>query len=236
MNTTHPLSTEQTALSTVKTVGSMFLIFIITSISHYTIIESNLIMHENTAELVQYIKSNDLLFRAGVVLDLLLFTIGIILGLSLYIMLKPVHKALALLAFVFILLQTIVAVVIETSSFIVLSLVSMNTLVVFSKSQLEVLLSLVVTVRTHSYEIVTLFFTLGFSIFCYLFLKSNYIPKLLAWCGMISHLLMLSLNLVQIMTPQVTDVCFKAASVLVMLFQITLGVWLLTKKTTRSNP
>ena len=68
------------------------------SILHFSIVKLNLIVSENTAEIANFIKTNELLFRIGIAVDLIIFINGMILFIALYVILKPVNKNLALLA------------------------------------------------------------------------------------------------------------------------------------------
>jgi len=213
-----------------RVAGFMFLFFIVASILHYTVVELNLIVSDNTSEIANFIKINELLFRVGIAIDLILFISGIILSMALYVILKPVNKNLVLFALIMMLIQVTVAVVIELSSFSVLLLVNREDyLTVFETEQLQALLGLFLNVRAAGYSIVMLFFSLGFIIFFYLFLKSNYIPKIFAALGIFSFLLMLILTFVKIIIPNYTEIIGQVSSVLVMLFQIIIGLWLLFK-------
>lgn len=114
--TNHNIDTSQHKAARVA--GLAYLFFMIGSILHFSIVELKLIVSENTAEIANFIKTNELLFRIGIAVDLIIFINGMILFMALYVILKPVNKNLALLALFWMLIETTLVVVNELSSFI----------------------------------------------------------------------------------------------------------------------
>ncbi len=228
MNANAPEINEDRILpQAVKMAGWMFLLFIVLSVLHYTVIELHLIDTDHIEEVFSFMKSHDLLFHAGIALDLCLFICGITLSVALYTMLKSQNKSLALLALICMVVESVLAVVIELSSYAALLLVN-ESLAGFDTEQVQVLLGLVLNIRAAGYGIVILFFNLGFVLFFYLFLKSAYIPKLLAMAGLVLFAFMLSLTFLQIIVAHKSvESIGQNVSILVMLLQIVVGVWLL---------
>ena len=219
-----------------KLTGFMFLFFIIVSVLHYTIIELNITVSDNTASIAEYIKSNEALFRIGIIHDLVIFISGIVLSLLLYFMLKSINKLLALFAMIMVVMQAALAVVIEFSSLYALALVSGESyMAAFETAQLNSLLGLFLSARTAGYGFTILFFCPGMIIFFYLFLKSEYIPGILAKLGILSYSLLLIWTLISILVPDYSAVIPMArilamiGSLPVMLFQLLIGIWLISK-------
>lgn len=223
------VSTEKYKIE--KLAGIMFIFFITVSIFHYTLIETRLIVSGNTADIINFIRTNELLFRAGIVIDLILFISGIILSFVLYVILNRANKNLALLALILMLIETVTAVVIEFSSFIALLLLNnKGYLPLIETEQVEVLLGLTLSFRAAGYSIVNLFFSMGFIIVFYLFFISNYIPKKLSVLGILLFLLMLILTCIKIVIPNnCVETLEQLSSGLVMLLLITVGLRLLIK-------
>jgi hypothetical protein len=231
MNANAPEINEDRILRhALRVAGWMFLLFIVLSILHYTVIEVHLIDTDHIEEIFSFVKHHDLLFHAGIAIDLSLFICGIILSVALYTMFKSVNKSLALLALICMGVESVLAVVIELSSYAALLLVNEG-LSGFDTEQLQTLLSLVLKIRAAGYGIVILFFNLSFVLFFHLFVKSRYIPKLLAMVGFVLFTFMLSLTFLQIIIAHKSvESLGQNVSVIVMLLQITVGVWLLVKK------
>ncbi len=224
----------QSIQKTARVAGFAYLFFIAASIFHFSLIDLNLIVSENIAVIVDFIQTNELQFRVGIIGDLIIFITGIILALALYEILKIINQYLASLALILMLIQASLLVVIELTSFIVLFLLNGDSyLAVFETEQLQALVGLFLKVRAAGYILSMLLYCPALIIFSYLFFKSKYIPKTLAVWGIISLLLILIIVLVKIIIPtgssEVMAKITLASNISFMLFQITIGVWLLFK-------
>lgn len=212
-----------------KIAGVLFLFFIAISMLHYTVIEINLISAP-AEKIEEYVKSNELLFRAGIVTDLILFMTGLTLAAILYTILQPVHRTLALLSLLWILVETVMSVIIELSSFASLLLINESTSMQFGAVRAHALLKMILDLRILGYGVVMLFFSLGYACFFYLFMRSSYIPAILSVSGLLLSLLLLLAVLVQMILPvTIIEMMVQISSGLVMLHQIALGLWLLIK-------
>ncbi len=149
---------------------------------------------------------------------------------ALYVVLKPVNRSLALLAAFWRLIETLILVVITLNSFDVLRILSgADYLRVFEADRLQALARLSIGAHGAGYNVGLVFFGLGSTVFCYLWFKSNYIPRALAGWGVFSSLLVgictfafiIFRNLAKILTPG----CYAP----IFIFEVTLGLWLLVK-------
>ena len=213
-----------------RVAGFLYLLIIITSLLSMIFVESNLIMPGNDAATFNNIMANELLFRIGVAYDLIMFASVVILSLALYVILKTVNKNLALLALFWRLAEAIIGGVTVLFSFIVLQLLNGEGYsAVFETEQLQALVGLFLNVRTAGLTIVIVFLCLGTTVFCYLFFKSRYVPRILAAWGIFSFLLMLIYSFVNILLPNspamIQTVCWTPA----ILFEVIIGLWLLFK-------
>jgi hypothetical protein len=173
------------------------------------------------------IAANGLLFRVGVLYDLMMFASVIGLAVALYIVLKPVSKNLALLALSWRLGEAIIGgVTVLVSATIFLIVISKEQLTVFNPEQLHALLGLFLRVRSISLNIVIVFLCLGTIVFCILFYKCRYVPRWLSIWGVLSFLLMLVQSFVGILVPNNSLMVFGAPAIL---FEIFMGLWLLFK-------
>jgi len=219
-----------------KVAGLVYLLWMIGSILHHSLVELNLIVSDNTASVANFITNNELLFRIGIAGDFLLFTCGVILSLALFIILRTVNHHLALFALIMLSIQAALSVVIELTSFIVLLLLNgKGYLSVFNTDQLQALVGLFLDLRPAGYNVVMLFFCPGSIIFMSLFFNSKYIPRILAASGILVYLLMLTWAFVKVVVPDYRTAIMMSgmfellSAVPAMLFQITIGIWLLFK-------
>lgn len=220
-----------------KVAGGAYLFWMIGSILHHSLVELNLIVADNTATITRFIVNNELLFRVGIVIDLVLFTCGVILALALFILLRTIHKHLALLALILLSIQAAISVVIEFTSFIALLLLGgEGYLSAFNPEQLQAFVGLFLSLRPAGYNLAILFFSPGAIIFAYLFFKSRFIPRALAASGILAYSLMLAWAFVKIIVPNyktaivMSNMFELLCSLPVMLFQIVIGIWLLVKR------
>jgi hypothetical protein len=109
---------------------------------------------------------------------------------GLYVAVKPINKNLALLAFVFRLVEATLFGVLSILSFVVLKLyMGADSMNAFDAKQLSVLMNLSSEVGSAGLYIAMIFFSMGSILFFYLFLKSNYIPKFLSALGLFGSVL-----------------------------------------------
>ena len=176
------------------------------------------------------IMAHDLLFRIGTIGILILYSGVLVLSWALYIILKPVNKNLALLAFIFRSAEAILGGVTVFISFIVLHLLSSSDYsTVFGTEPLQVLVRLFLDVRTSGLDIVLLFVGFGGTVYCYLFFISRYVPKILAAWGIFTYMSMVFLAIVSILFPNhpmIIEIVLYAQG---GLFELVFGIWLLFK-------
>ena len=98
---------------------------------------------------------------------------------------------------------------------------------VFEAEQLQALVGLFLGVQSAATSILIVFISLGTIVFCYLFFKSKYIPRILAVFGIFSFSLMLY-PLVAILFPIPVElqIVFHVPGIL---FEVIIGLWLLIK-------
>jgi hypothetical protein len=195
-----------------------------------TFIDSKIIVSGNDAATVSNILANDLLFRSGIVLVLIIYASVAVLSHSLYVILKTVNKNIALLAMLLRSIEaTLGSVTALMSFFVVLLLNSENYSTVFEPEQLQALVGLFLNVRTAGLDIVLIFVGLGGTLFCYLFFKSKFVPRLLAAWGIFTYLSMLLLAFISILLPNHPAMIETVLYGLGTVFELIFGFWLLFK-------
>lgn len=215
----------------VKIAGFMFLAAFIVPTLNWTFILSKFIVAGDSIATAKNILSNELMYRIGISLELIMSIGLVILGIALYVILKTGNKSLGLLALSLKLVEASLAVVITLGSFIALLLISDDgsNLSVIGKEQMLAFSGFVLQKHTLLYSIPMLFLGLDMMLFSFLFCKSNYIPKILARFGMISFMLILIFSFMNILVPEYAELpiiqaIFWAPS---GIFEIIIGIWLL---------
>jgi hypothetical protein len=96
----------------------------------------------------------------------------------------------------------------------------------FSPGQLQAFASLYIGTQGDEFSIGLVYYSLGSTLFCYLLLKSEYVPKLLAWWGLVSSFVALISTLAIIVFPDAGGIapgCYAPVGI----FEMVTGFWLL---------
>ena len=222
---------DDTQRSAARLVGASYLLAIPPALFSGIYVASQLVVHKNAAESAQWIVSHELLFRLGIASDLTAFMIDIALIAALYLVLKPVSRGLALFA-------TFVR-LIETALFFSVTLKYLDMLGYLSGAdytrtlqadQLQSLARLALSSHNAGYNVGLVLAGLGSTVFCYLWLKSGYIPKWLAGFGVFASLILAAFTFAWVIVPgyaKIITVGIYGGPI--FLFELTMGFWLLLK-------
>jgi hypothetical protein len=135
----------------------------------------------------QNIIAHERLFRLGIASNLLVSAADVLLVTALYVVLERVNRRLALLATFFRLMETTILIVATLNDFYVLRLLSgASYLTTVNPDALAALARVSIGAHGSAYGVGLLLFGFGSSVFCYLWLKSGYIPKGLAVWGLVA--------------------------------------------------
>ena len=212
----------------VKVAGLTYIIIILLGIFSVNVIESNLIVPGNNAATFRNIVEHKFLFRIGVTGEVLMYLLVILLSSSLFIILRTVDKNLAMLALLMRVAEAIIgAATIVLSGLVPLHLITIDK--VFPSEQIHTLLRLFLDIRGSGLDIVLMFIGVGGSVFCYLFYKSNYVPKFLACWGIFTYLSMLFLSFASLISPDISETFKMVFYIPGGLFELIFGFWLLLK-------
>lgn len=213
-----------------RVAGFAYLLIIVIALLNEGFIDSKLIVSGNDAATASNIMANDVLFRIGIAGILIMYASVVVLSWALYVLLKTVNKNLALLAMLFRSGEAILGVTTVLISFIVLPLLNgKGYSTAFETDQLQALVGLFLSVRIAGLDIVLIFVGLGGTLFCYLFFKSKYVPRVLAAWGTSTYLSMLILSFVSILIPNHPVMIETVLYALGGGFELIFGFWLLVK-------
>jgi hypothetical protein len=165
-------------------------------------IHDRLIVVNNAAETAQNILSHELLFRIGIVGDLVYCAGVVVLLTALYVILKPVNWGLALLATFWRFVWVLMWLVMTLHLFDALRLLGgANYLRSFEPGRLEALARVNLDTRFDYYYVGLLFGALGSTVCGWLWFKSRYIPRILAAFGVISSAFCVACTLIFYVFP-----------------------------------
>ena len=189
------------------------------------------LISDNAITTAQNIIAHQQLYRIGVASNLLVCVVDVLLVTSLYVVLEPVNRRLALLAALFRLMETTILVVAVLNDFYVLRLLGgASYLSAMDPAVLAALARVSVGAHGSTYGVALILFGFGSSIFCYLWLKSGYIPRPLAAFGLIASVWIGVCSFSFVVFPElnrVIGVGFYGGPI--FLFELTVGLWLLLK-------
>ncbi len=211
-----------------RVAGFSYVAVILLGIFSVSFIDTSIIVAGDASSTVNNIVENELRFRISVAGEIVMYALVILLSLSLYVVLKSVNEHMALLALLWRLAEAIVGVsVAVVSGLIPLLLVEQST--VNNRELLQTLVAVFLDIRNSGLDFVLLFVGIGGTIFCFLFLKSNYVPRILAIWGILTYLSMLVLSISSLLLPNISETTKMVFFVPGGLFEIIFGLWLLIK-------
>jgi hypothetical protein len=219
---------ETSPLVYARVAGLAYVIVILLGIFSVNFVESSLIVSGNDEATVNNIMANELLFRICIVGEIMMFVLVVLLSWALYVILKTVNRNLALLALLWRVGEAIIGGGVTVLSGLI-PLLLLNGEAVFEAEQLQAMVGLFLDVRTAGLDVVLIFIGMGGTLFCYLFFKSKYVPRILAAWGMLTYVSMLILAFASILLPNLPEMIKMIFYAPGGLFEITFGLWLLIK-------
>ena len=181
---------DQKIKNMARVAGFMFLFSLLVPLLNWTFGLSSLIVVEDAHATANKIIANELQFRIGISIELIMSVGLIVLAVALYSILKTVNRNLALLALLLKVAEAILVAVMVVVLFIALQMLNgAASLTGLTPEQLQAPVGFLLNKHTVLYSILMVFLGLDMMIFSYLFFKSKYIPRLLAGFGIFSFAL-----------------------------------------------
>jgi hypothetical protein len=176
------------------------------------------------------VASSETLYRIGLLCGLVGTLSTILLAIGLYVALKGVDGNLALMALLFRLAESAIGGVVVVFGFASLQIyLDANHTTAFDANQLGALANLVSRTSTVGTEVSVIFFTVGSTIFFYLFLRSAYIPRILAQWGVLASLLCMAAFVASLLVPQSAELLTGIGGLPIGIAEPVVGLWLLTR-------
>lgn len=205
-----------------KTAGLAYLLIIVSSILALIFGPFKLISEGNIAETISNIDSNQLLYKIGFTYDLLMFMGVIILSVALFKVLESVNKTSALLALICRIAEALIGSLTVICSMMILWMIGQDGATESHQKTIEFLFEM----KDALLHIVFAFLGLGSLIFCSLFYRARYIPRLLAAFGILAFALVFGESIAVLLFSVKSTVVTGAPAIL---FEIAIGLWLMIK-------
>ena len=221
---------EPSPLVYARVAGVAYLVIAVSGVLYGALIESKLIVSGNDAATAANIIAHESLFRVGIVLVLIIYVSVVVASWALYVILRTVHKDLALLALLLRSAEAIVGATTVLISFAVISVLGgQGPSSALAPERLQALAARFIDVRTAGLDIVLILIGIGATIFCYLLFKSKYVPRPLATWGVFTYVSMLLLALISILFPSHPLMLEHVLYGVGGSFELIFGLWLVFK-------
>jgi hypothetical protein len=222
---------HQASQKVARIAGLMFLFSLLFPLLNWTFVLSRLTVANDVAATAKNIMAHEFLFRISIVNELILSVSVIVTALVLYILLKPVHKNLALLALLWRLAEAVTIAVLGLLGFIALQVSDgENLLTTITPEKMQLMTGFFLNVHMNISASFTMFFIgLGLTTFSYLFFKSKYIPEIISFLGILSYSLIFIYAILNILVPDHPEIIQVICWTPSIIFEITIGLWLMIK-------
>ena len=219
-------STERTQRIYARVAGFLFLWLIITGLAG-TIIISHIVGSGTFAETAKRVVASEHLYRVALCSELIETLSAVLLAFALYVTLTPVDKLLAQIAMYWRLGEAFIGGAGMIVSFVRLRLYSSpESIGVLGPDQSQALVDLTRQAGFASYNISAIFFSIGSILFCYLFFKSRYIPRILSAFGVFASVVVTIMCFGSLIFPEHAG-ALQYGWAPMAIAEVTTGFWLM---------
>lgn len=210
--------------------GFCYLIVIVAGLFSEVFVRQALIEANNALATANNIQANEMLFRWGIVSDLINFVIGLPAILIIYTLFKRTNKLLLQVALGFVIVQTgIIAVNLLNQITPLLILSNDNYLNTFQSDQLASLALLSLNVQAQGYAIGLVFFGFYCLIVGYVIYKSGLMPKVLGILYSFAGLCYVINSFMMFLSKGFENPLFVYLAIPIFIGELSLCLWLLIK-------
>jgi hypothetical protein len=225
---THAIDDSQRRAA--KVAGAAYLLALMPAIFAEFYVRGQLVVAD-AAQTAVGIAAHERLFRLGIASNLAVFATDVVLITALYLVLRPVSRGLALLALAWGLVETGTLVTVTLHDLDVLRILSgAGYLQAFDANRLQALAMLSLGAHGAAYNVGLVLSGLRGTAFCYVWLRSRFIPKPLAAWGLAASFLMGACAFSSIIDPglgSLVPVAIYGGPI--FFFELVMGFWLLLR-------
>ena len=230
-------ATERTQRIYARVAGFLFLWLIVTGLAGMLTI-SHIVGSGTFAEIAKRVVASERLYRVALSSELIETLSTVLLAFALYVTLKPVDKLLAQLVMYWRLGESFIGGTGMIFGFVKLGIyTSPQSLEALGSDQSQALVDLTRHAGFASYNISAIFFSIGSILFCYLFFKSRYIPRILSAFGVFASVIVTIVCFGSLIFPEYAAT-FQYGWAPMAIAEVTTGFWLMlfaVKTQTRSD-
>ncbi len=226
MDKTTPLSPQRYA----RFGGLLYLVIIIAGLIGEMMIRGTMVVGGDAAATAGRIAASPQLWRIGVAGDLLMHVCDVLVMWTIYMLLRPVSRNLALLVLLLNLVQTAVLVANKMILLVPLFLLG-NPLYAkaFDTAQLQAWSHLAIDIHAHGFGMGLIFFGFVLLIEGYLVRKSRFLPPLIGALLQLAGACYLINSVALLLAPDIAGPLFPAILVPSFVAEMSFALWLLIK-------
>jgi len=212
-----------------RVAGALYVIQMATGVFGFAV-RSSLSVRGDVSQTAENILAAERLFRVSIVTDMVTFAAVAILSWALYVLLKPFHKDVALLA---LLLRTVeLGILGATTTGLLVGLTWLRGAAyqqIFDAPQLHALARVAISISGQGHSLAFIFLGLGSATFAYLLLKSGYVPRIISAWGIGASVLLALGSCATVIFPEFGQTMQMASMAPMGIYEVGLGVWLLVR-------
>ena len=214
---------------TARLAGLLYLIWVITGLFSILYISPRIFVSGDAVSTAKNILSYEFLFRISIINDLISSTIGVLLVLTLYKLLKQVneHQARLMVAFLFVTIP--VAFIMEAFNLTALMILKGEILKSFELSQRQDIAMVFLKMNDHCTFALELFWGLWLIPLGQLIYKSKYIPSILGIFLILNGVAYIIQGILSLLFPNYRTIIAQFAMPFWILGEISITLWLLIK-------
>jgi hypothetical protein len=210
--------------------GILYLLIIALGIVQEAFIRGRITAAGDAAATFANLQSMQMLWRTGIALELLLLIINVVLAVVLYVLTRPVHRELALLALLFNAIATAVEASYVMQLVEALFPLGRNTyLTAFTPGQLQAMTALAMKAHVFGFGIALLLFGPFFFVTGYLIFRSGYLPRPIGILYQLAGLAYIFNGFGLVLAPQFAGRLFMIMAAPVFIGETAFALWLLIK-------
>jgi hypothetical protein len=216
-----------TRTANARLAGFTFLFYIATGITSLMLFNQAISGAQGTAAKLAAIAQHATVVRLAVVLALVIFLCAVVLGVTLYALIREEDRDLAMIALCCRVSEGVIAAVSATSTLQLLAIATASTAAAAPEAATaQALGGLLLNHRGSTGSIAAICFVMGSTLYSYLFLRARNIPVPLAWLGVLASVLLL------IALPLELAGLIKMSFLMwlpMLVFEVTFALWLIIK-------
>lgn len=225
----HP-ATDTSPQTYARIGGVLYLLIIVLGLFGEMVVRDSLVVTGDAAATASRIMASPLLWRMGIVGDLLMHICDVPLMLIFYVLLRPVNRNLALMAVLFNLVVTAVLIATKLNLFSAVFLLgNAEYLKVFEPGQLHALTYLFIKLDSYGFGLGLIYFGCECLVLGYLISKSGYLPRVLGVLMQVAGLCYLINSFSLFLAPHFANLIFPLILIPAFVGESSLCLWLLIK-------